>query len=155
MARKVLLLITGMLLVMVTGVFWGTWYSLSRTMSSFSSETFITIGKRIIDNVAVGMSVMMPLSIIGLLILLITAFKSKMTHFYWLLGSLICFVLVLVITVLVEVPIDRQIKIWTGDTIPADWQVIRDRWEFYHTDRTFLSLAGIACYIMAVIKRYS
>jgi uncharacterized membrane protein len=155
MARKVLLLITGMLLVMVTGVFWGTWYSLSRTMEGFSSEIFITIGRRIIDNVAVGMSVMMPLSIIGLLILLITAFKSKMTHFYWLLASLVCFILVLVITVLVEVPIDNQVKIWTADTIPPDWQVIRERWEFYHTDRTFLSLAGIACYIMAVIKRYS
>jgi uncharacterized membrane protein len=144
-----------MLLVMVTGVFWGTWYSLSRTMETLSSDTFITIGKRVIDNVAVGMSVMMPLSIIGLLILLITAFKSKMTHFYWLLGSLVCFVLVLIITVLVEVPIDHQIKVWTADTIPPDWQVTRDRWEFYHTDRTFLSLAGIACYIMAVIKRHS
>lgn len=155
MARKTLLLITGMLLVLVTGVFWGTWYSLSRTMDGFSAETFIAIGKRIIDNVAVGMSIMMPLSIIGILILLFAAWKTKMTHFYWLLASLVCFILVLVITVLVEVPIDNQLKNWTTTTIPPDWHAIRDRWEMYHTGRTFLSLAGMACYIMAVIKRHT
>lgn len=153
--RKILLLITGLVLVGVTGVFWGTWFSLSRTMYTLPAETFVTIGKQIMQNVAVGMSIMMPLGIIGLLGLLLLAGKKKRAHFYWLLSTLILFIAALAITLFIEVPIDNQIRNWTPDSLPADWQVIRDRWQFYHTDRTFISLAGMACYLMAVIKRYS
>jgi uncharacterized membrane protein len=144
-----------MLLVLVTGVFWGTWFSLSRTMYQLSPETFITIGKQIMQNVAPGMSIMMLLGIAGVLVLLLMAGRRKKAHFYWLLSTLILFVLALAITLFIEVPIDNQIKTWTSDALPIDWKAIRDRWQFYHTDRTFLSLAGIACYLMAVIKRYS
>jgi uncharacterized membrane protein len=144
-----------MLLVLVTGVFWGTWFSLSRTMYQLPPETFITIGKQIMQNVALGMSVMMPLGITCVLVLLLMAGRRKKAHFYWLLSTLILFGLVLAITLFIEVPIDNQIKTWTPDALPTDWNAIRDRWQFYHTGRTFLSLAGIACYLMAAIKRYS
>ena len=153
--RKILLLITGMLLVLVTGVFWGTWFSLSRTMNVFPVNTFIEIGREIMKNVAVGMSIGMPLGILGILFLLLMAGRKKKAHSYWLLSSLILYVAALVITLLFEVPIDNQIKNWGASSTPPDWEVIRDRWQFYHTDRTFISLAGMACYLMAVIKRYS
>ncbi|OQP57923.1 hypothetical protein A3860_39760 [Niastella vici] len=146
---------TGLVLIGVTGVFWGTWFSLSRTMYTLPAETFVTIGKQIMQNVATGMSIMMPLGIIGLLVLLLMAGKKKRAHFYWLLSTLILFVAALAITLFIEVPIDNQIRTWTPGSMPAGWEVIRDRWEFYHTDRTFISLAGMACYLMAVIKRYS
>ena len=45
MIQKPIQLITGILLVLVTGLFWGTWFSLSRTMYELSPEIFITIGK--------------------------------------------------------------------------------------------------------------
>ena len=144
-----------MVLLLVTGVFWGTWFALSRTMHTFSAETFIAIGKQIMQNVATGMAIMMPLGILGVLVLLLMAGNRKKAHFYWLLSTLILFVAALVITLAIEVPIDNQIRTWTADSVPADWQVTRDRWQFYHTDRTFLSLAGMVCYFMAVIKRYS
>lgn len=153
--RKILLLITGMVLVLVTGVFWGTWFSLSRTMHTFSPETFIAIGRQIMQNVAGGMAIMMPLGILGLVVLLLMAGKRKKAHFYWLLSTLLLFIAALAITLLIEVPIDNQIRTWSADSMPTDWQVIRDRWQFYHTSRTFIALAGIACYLMAVIKRYS
>ena len=155
MLRKTLLLITGILLVLVTGVFWGTWFSLSRTMNTLPVETFVLIGKQIMQNVALGMSIMMPLGITGIIVLLLIAGPRRKAHFYWLLAALILFVLVLAITLVIEVPIDNQIKTWTDGNIPGNWQAIRDRWQFYHTDRTFLSLAGMICFLMAVIKRYS
>jgi len=155
MLRKILLLITGLVLVLVTGVFWGTWFSLSRTMYTFPAETFVVIGKQIMQNVSVGMSIMMPLGIAGLIALLLLAGKRKKAHFYWLLSTLLLYLAVLAITLFIEVPIDNQIRNWSPGSIPAEWQVIRDRWQFYHTDRTFISLGGMACYLMAVIKRYS
>ena len=155
MLRKILLFTTGMLLVLVTGILWGAWFSLSRSMYSFSPETFIAVGKHFMQNVSVGMNILMPLGIGGLVALLLMAGNRKKAHFYWLLSALIFFVLTMVITLFIEISIHSQIKTWAGNSLPSDWQEIRDRWQFYHTDRTFLSLAGMACYLMAVIKRYS
>src|SRR3954451_22358052 len=86
--QKSIQLITGLLLVLVTGVFWGTWFSLSRTMFELSPEIFITIGKEIIRNVAAPMSIIMPASIIGLLVLLIGSWRSKSLYFYCMLLAL-------------------------------------------------------------------
>ncbi|MBO9201548.1 MULTISPECIES: DUF1772 domain-containing protein [Niastella] len=155
MLRRTLLFITGILLVLITGVFWGTWFSLSRTMDTLSGETFVVIGKQIMKNVALGMSIMMPLAIVGLIALLLITGRRKKDHFYWLLFTLIMFVAALAITLFIEVPLDNQIKTWTDGNLPHDWGVVRDRWQVYHSDRTFLSLAGMACYLMAVIKRYT
>src|SRR5215212_3091474 len=107
MAQKSIQLVTGLLLVLVTGVFWGTWFSLSRTMFELSPEIFITIGKEIIKNVAVPMSIIMPASIIGLLILVVGSRRTKSLYFYSMLVALILFVTALVITVGIEVPIDN------------------------------------------------
>lgn len=155
MLRKTLLLVTGIVLVLVTGVFWGTWFSLSRTMYTLPGETFVVIGKQIMQNVALGMSIMMPLGILGIIVLLVLAGRRKKAHFYWLLTALILFVIALAITLFIEVPIDNQIKTWSNNSLPNDWQAIRDRWQFYHTDRTFLAIAGMISFLMAVIKRYS
>jgi uncharacterized membrane protein len=153
MIQKSIQLITGLLLVLVAGVFWGTWFSLSRTMYELPPEIFITIGKQIIKNVAIPMSIIMPASIIGLLILFIQSGKAKSVYFYCTLAALILFIIALIITVAIEVPIDNQIKTWTVATIPFNWQNIRDRWEHYHTIRTCVSLLGIVFFITALMNR--
>ena len=153
MGQKSIQLVTGLLLVLVTGLFWGTWFSLSRTMYELPPEIFITIGKQIIKNVAIPMSIIMPASIIGLLILFIGSWKTKSVYFYCILATLILFIIALIITVVIEVPIDNQIKTWTVTTMPSNWQNLRDHWEFYHTIRTFVSLAGLAFFMTAIMNR--
>jgi uncharacterized membrane protein len=150
---KTIQLITGLLLVLVAGVFWGTWFSLSRTMHELPAEMFLTIGKEIMKNVALTMSIIMPASILCLLILLIRSWKTKTIYFYCILAALILFVIALIITVGIEVPIDNKIKTWTVATIPSDWQSTRDRWELYHTIRTFVSLAVVTFFMIALMNR--
>jgi hypothetical protein len=48
--------------------------------------------------------------------------------------------------VLVEVPIDNEIKRWTVDTMPADWQVQRFTWKRFHALRTLTSIMGLAAF---------
>lgn len=152
MIQKSIQLVTGLLLVMVTGLFWGTWFSLSRTMYELPPETFITIGKQIIKNVALPMSIIMPASIIGLLTLCIMSWKIKSVYFYCIFATLLLFIIALIITVAVEVPIDNQVKTWSAASIPFDWQYIRNRWEHYHTIRTLVSLSGILFFLVAVMN---
>jgi uncharacterized membrane protein len=151
--KKLLELITGVLLTLVSGVFWGTWFSLSRSMHVLTPDIFITIGKQIMQNVAVTMSIIMPASIIALVILLISSWKNKGAYFYCVLTALVLFVLALIITLSVEVPIDNQIASWTPSTVPGDWADIRDRWERFHTMRTFLSLGSVTLFFAALIYR--
>ena len=54
---------------------------------------------------------------------------------------------------LVNVPIDNQITQWTVQSLPAGWETIRDRWEFFHTLRTLASAAGLGFVIGAVLVR--
>ena len=49
------------------------------------------------------------------------------------------------ITLSVNVPIDGQIAGWTVETLPADWERIRNRREFYHGLRTALTSVGAGC----------
>jgi uncharacterized membrane protein len=146
-------LVVAMLLTLVSGVFWGTWFSLSRSMHLLPADTFITIGKSIMHNVAVPMSILMPATIIGLVFLLLKTRRSQPVYFYCMLTALILFIAALVITLAVEVPIDNQIKTWTATTIPADWENIRDRWQQFHTARTFLTLGAVLFFTSALLNK--
>lgn len=150
---KTLQLITGLLLVLIAGVFWGTWFSLSRTMHELSAEMFLAIGKQIMQNVALTMSIIMPASILCLLILLIRTWKIKTVYFYCIFAVLMLSVIALIITVGVEVPIDNKIRTWAVDTIPSGWKNIREKWEVYHTIRTFVSLPAVAVFMIALMNR--
>jgi len=74
-----------------------------------------------------------------------------MLAFYLTLCGLALSIVALAITLIVNVPIDNQIKQWTIQTLPSDWQTIRDRWEFYHILRTFISLIGLALIVGAAL----
>jgi hypothetical protein len=151
--RKIIEIIVAILLTLVSGVFWGTWFSLSRSMHTLPADYFITIGKIIMNNVAVAMGIMMPAIIICMVFFLLNTRRSQPVYFYCMLTSLILFIAALAITLGVEVPIDNQIKTWTDSTIPADWQGIRDRWQQFHAARTFLTLGSVLFFMCAVLNK--
>lgn len=151
MKIKILNLFSLFLLMLITGVFWGTWFTMTRSIESFTSEEFIHIGKVIIQNVAVPMRIIVPSGIL-LMVLSLVFYKNKRAPaFYTGLTSLILLVLVLLITLLVLVPIDNQIKEWSTANLPQNWQDIRSTWKEYHALRTFASLASFAFFSYFII----
>lgn len=147
---KAIQFIALLLLLLVTGVFWGTWFSLTRSLPGFSAAEFIHIGKTIIANVALPMRIIFPACVL-LVIVSLFIYRKRSASFYWTLLSAVLIIITLLITLLVEVPIDNQINTWTVDTIPGDWQSIRQRWDMFHTARTFTSLGAFACYAIGVL----
>jgi uncharacterized membrane protein len=134
------------LLVLVTGVFWGTWFTLTRSIDQFSAAEFIHIGKVIISNVAIPMRIIMP-SCILLMALSLWFYPQKNSGvFYLKIAGLVLIVTALLITLIVLVPIDNKIKTWTVETVPGDWESMRANWQKFHTIRTFCSLAAFACF---------
>jgi uncharacterized membrane protein len=142
---KAVQFVTLLLFSLVTGVFWGTWFSLSRSMAAITPATFLEVGRLMIANLGGPMSVLMPAALLSALVLCVLLFRGRQTRAnVFASASLVLMVTALVITLAVNVPIDRQIQSWTAATVPADWLAIRDRWEFYHGLRTLVSLVALA-----------
>lgn len=143
------------LLALVTGVFWGTWFTLTRSIETFSASEFIHIGQTIISNVAWPMRILMPACILFMIVSASLTPDKKSAEFYLSAVACLLIVIALLVTLLVEVPIDNQIRTWTPETVPADWTTLRARWQVFHTARTFVSLASLGCLIASVLSRKS
>ena len=136
--------ITIVLFSLVMGVFWGTWFSLSRTMGQLSGETFVAVGHQMIQNLGVPMAILLPLALLSALVTLVLLRRERRpVAFWWLAAGFALMVVALVLTLAVEVPIDNQIQDWTAATLPGDWRSIQARWELFHTIRTFLSIGAV------------
>ena len=140
------------LLALVMGVFWGTWFTLTRSIETFSADEFIHIGQTIITNVAWPMRILMPAYILFMVLSAALFPEKNSAGFYLSIAACLLIIVALLITLLVEVPIDNQIRTWTAQTAPADWISIRERWQVFHTARTFVSLASLSSLILAVLS---
>jgi uncharacterized membrane protein len=140
-----------LLLSLVTGVFWGTWLGLSRSMSSLSAEAFLEVGDAMIGNLGTIMAMLMPAALLSTLPVLYLLYRKRPKAFYVTLAGLTFFVLALMITVLIQVPLDMRFQQWTAATLPANWQQLRDRWEFWHVIRSWVSVIGLALMIAGAL----
>jgi hypothetical protein len=137
--------------LLVTGVFWGTWFTLTRSIDSFSATEFIHIGKVIIANVAVPMRILTPSCILFVLLWVWWYPYKKSNGFYFGVLGLFFLIATLLITLLVLVPIDNQIKLWNAATVPSNWMAIRDKWQVFHAGRTLTSVISFACLGLSVV----
>jgi hypothetical protein len=140
-----------MLVALVTGVFWGTWFTLTRSLESFSAAEFLHIGKTIIENVAVPMRMLMPASLLVILWAIWLHPMKGSIGFYLLLTGFCLMVVTLLITLLVEVPIDNEIRRWTVETLPSDWEGKRLTWKHFHALRTLTSIAGLGAFVWSAL----
>lgn len=151
MTARVVQFVGIMLVAMVTGVFWGTWFTLTRSLDAFSAAEFLHIGKTIIANVALPMRILMPASLLALLGATWLHPRKRSGGFYLLLAGFALMVVTLLITLLVQVPIDNDIRRWTVDTLPVDWEAQRLTWKRFHALRTATSLAGLGAFVWSTL----
>jgi hypothetical protein len=140
-----------LLSALVTGVFWGTWLSLSRSIALLTPETFLTIGHTMIGYLGTVMAILMPAAILATLPVLFLLYRRRSRALYPTLVGFSFFAIALVVTLIVEVPIDNQIEAWTVASLPANWQQLRDRWELFHVIRTWVSVIGLALLILGAL----
>lgn len=140
-----------LLSALVTGVFWGTWLGLSRSMASLTPETFLTIGHTMIGNLGTVMALLMPAALLAVLPVLYLLYRRRSRALYLTLAGFALFVVALLVTLIVEVPIDNQIEAWTVTSLPANWEQLRDRWELFHMIRSWVSVLGLALLIIGAL----
>src|SRR5215475_8299045 len=70
MTLKIAQFLNTMLFALVMGVFWGTWFTLSRSIEGFQPQTFLDIGQTAIRNLVVPMAILMPPSRLSALMMI-------------------------------------------------------------------------------------
>ena len=130
--------------VLVVGAFWGSWIGLSRFIKTLTPATFVEVGHVMMDGYGPIMSVLMPAAVLATLVAGILTYRRNPLAGFLTLVGFVCVAGATAITLIVNVPIDEMMAGWTVATLPADWMQIRDRWETYHTARTFVTLGGVA-----------
>jgi uncharacterized membrane protein len=153
---KAVQFVTLLVFSLVAGVFWGTWFSLSRSMAEITLGTFLEVGRLMITNLGGPMSLLMPAAVLSAIVLCVLLFRRGETRANVFAGSaLVLMVIAMGITLAVNVPIDRQIQSWTIAKLPSDWNAIRNRWEVYHGLRTLVSVIALACLFASTLSTTS
>lgn len=151
MKAKLIQGISLVLIMLVTGVFWGTWFPLTRSLEGFSAAEFTHIGRVIIANVAMPMSILMPLCLICMLLSIFWYAPRRSLGFYACIAAFLLMIATLVITLSVLVPIDNQLKNWVAGHMPANWEDLRMRWKAFHFFRTVTSVLSFVCFTVAAL----
>ena len=98
------------------------------------------------------MSILLPVTILSGVVILVARYRRhEPSAFVLSLIAVSLMTAALVITLVVNVPLDNRFIEWTVATLPADWRASRDRWEFYHGLRTLLSVAALCSLVGSVL----
>jgi uncharacterized membrane protein len=144
-------LISIVLSALTAGMFHGPWIALSRSMKTFSPEVFLEIVDRMNRNMAPVMTVLMPGTMLSIIPVMLLSFRPRPMVFYLSSAALLLFLIALLVTVVVEVPIVQEIVTWTPSTIPGNWQQLRDRWMRFHVLRVIAGIASLIFLVVAAI----
>lgn len=139
------------LLALVGGMYWGPWLAVSRSMATFEPDVFLAIVKRMSLNMAPLMTVLTPVALLSTVPVLILSYGTRPETFYLTLAALALFILTLLVTMIVEVPIVKQIETWTVATLPKNWQQLRDRWGRFHLLRIVPAIVGLVLLLVGAL----
>jgi uncharacterized membrane protein len=151
MTLRIWELISIVLSALVAGMFWGPWVALSRSISTFQPEVFLAIVHRMDQNMTPVMTILMPTALLSIVPVLFISYRERPKTFYLTLTGFTLFIVALLVTVFVEVPIVKQIDTWTVSTLPQNWQQLRDHWEAFHVIRIVASMAGLVLLVVGAI----
>ena len=144
---KIVETVSILLASLVFGVFWGPWIALTRSIRSLTPEVFLEVVHRLDKNLGGLMSVLMPVTILSLVPAL---FLTRGIPLLLSIAALVLFVVTLVVTAAVEVPVVKTVRGWSVTPLPEDWQTLRDRWGSFHLLRVIPGFLGLAALVIAV-----
>ena len=88
-----------------------------------------------------------------LLLLFFAAYLNRgAARWMFLVGGLLLLAGI-VVTVAIEVPMNKQVVTWDAQALPANFVAIRDRWLRFHVVRTVLGAVGFVFAVCGLVRR--
>lgn len=97
------------------------------------------------------MTVLAPVALLSVVPVLFLSYSRQPGAFVLTLTGFALFLVALVVTVRVEVPIVQRIEICTVSTLPDNWRQLRDRWVAFHVIRVAASVAGLVLLVAGAL----
>ena len=69
----------------------------------------------------------------------------------WIVASAVLWMLVIVCTITILVPINNRIASWEKFTPPADWKLYRSRWDLLHRWRVVVLATAFVLLIVGIL----
>jgi len=120
-------------------------------MYTFTPEVFLAIVDRMNRNIAPVMTILLPAALLSIIPVLLLSYHEQPLTFYLNATAFALFVVALVVTMFVEVPIVEEIVAWTASTLPINWQQRRDRWMKFHAIRVIAGLTSLVLLVVGAI----
>lgn len=153
-AQVIALVPTGL----TAGIFLGHRAGVSRAWSRLSPSAFVQL-QQIIHRTFAWM---MPPLVIGAMLGTLTwtvllRSRGPAVAFVLLLLASLCLVITAGLTRIINIPINRQLMMWSADAPPAEFTQVWGRWERVHSTRTMLVVAAFVCetLVLAVFTQSS
>ena len=136
---------------LATGALIVNWIGLGRAMARLSGSAYVEFHQhtnRTFDPY-------MPIVVIGALaggVALAVMYGVHSIPGQLAAAGALCYALVLVITLLTNLPINKQIAHWSIQNPPREWAQTRARWLRFHVIRTLFSVPALAIYLLAAMS---
>lgn len=148
---NVLLFMGTFLLALALGVSFSHLLQLP-TKAKLSGETFLQVQQVLLANYGV---VVGAVEVAAVLVLFATLWRMRRepaaARFVGL--ALACVVAMILVWAVWINPINETVNGWTPDTLPAGWELLRDRWAWLHVVRFALAGTGLAALLVAVLRK--
>ncbi len=135
---------------LVMGIFWGPWLALTRSIRTLSPEVFLVVVHRLDTNLGRIMGFLFPVTLLSMIPVIVLSVGQPVSLTFEIAGFAL-FLLALIVTAAVEVPIVTQIRGWTDVPLPAGWEQLRDRWVSFHLLRVIPGILGVALLIAGAL----
>ena len=140
--------LSGLLLSMVAGSVFGIWRGYNP--STYSASTFVEMHQGAVN----GLNVLLPgiaFAAIALVIALAWLARGRKVAFRLYLCAILLMIAGGIVTRGFNQPINAQVMTWTAQSLPTNWEAVRDEWWNWHVVRTAITLLAMALLLSGII----
>ena len=150
MLRRAVLFLTLLTVALLAGRAFWAW--VADNPANFSPATYVAYVQ------GVDRAIELPIAAMGIGAVLLTGISAALSFrdrpvFCVLFVALVCVLASNVVTVVVHLPINRQLASFNPAALPANWPELRDRWWEFHMVRLVTLLAGMVLVSLAAVMR--
>jgi uncharacterized membrane protein len=146
-ARFVNLVLAGML----TGNEFGSWVAVHPALNGLPWPAHLRAEQAVTRRYGQIMPTFMSATIASFFPVLALSRDRRSTAFRFRLAGLLCYGVMLAITLRGNVPLNNRLLALSPDTPPDEFLAVRERWTRLHTARNMLNLTGLACTVGATL----
>jgi uncharacterized membrane protein len=130
----------------------GGWLAVHPALSTLPLTSHVQAEQAIVRRYGRIMPVWMTAAILSCIAVLSNVPDRRSPAFRYTLGGMLCFLGMLGVTFIGNMPINAQILAQSTDVPPSQWHALRKRWDQWHTLRNVLNFVGLGLLYAGVLR---